>query len=33
MDVEKFFKAIAKIIAAREGVKIEVKSIKKVTEK
>lgn len=29
MDVKKFFEAVAAIIAAREGVKIEVKSIKK----
>ena len=30
MDVEKVFEAIARIIAAREGVKIEVKSIQKI---
>lgn len=32
MNVQKFYEAIAKIIAAREGVRIEVKSIKKVPE-
>ena len=29
MDVQKFFEAIAAIIAAREGVTVKVKSIKK----
>lgn len=29
MDVKKFYEAIAAIIAAREGVTIKVKSIKK----
>ena len=32
MNVQKFYEAIAKITAAREGVRIEVKSIKKVPE-
>lgn len=33
MDVKKFYEAIAAIIAAREGVTIKVKSIKKTAGK